>query len=300
MSKDRAIIFITKNTLQTFKVVDEQYEALNSKGIMYISYSSESDLNDYVEVLKTKYNIDDFSEIDISFSIINLGAEGKFITILKTLLDGAEKIDVNNVEKLIPLILASKGEIKTNTALQEEYNSLLSKANKLESENKSLIELNDKQDCEIAKLNSQLNFIINEIESIKNKKIEKERLRKEKEQAEEKLTESIYKIDFLKDAENSGIILFIPKGKEVVFNKLYKNGANVSKGAAIAVYYTGITGIRWNEGIYIRAKKSGRIYYMVNDNASVKNGDVVAVIGDFNTKDEANEWIWRIHYDTTN
>lgn len=297
MSKDRAIIFITKNTLQTFKVVDEQYEALNSKGIMYISYSSESDLNDYVEVLKTKYNIDDFSEIDISFSIINLGAEGKFITILKTLLDGAEKIDVNNVEKLIPLILASKGEIKTNTALQEEYNSLLSKANKLESENKSLIELNDKQDCEIAKLNSQLNFIINEIESIKNKKIEKERLRKEKEQTEKELSESIYKIDFLKDAENSGISLFIPKGKEVVFSKLYRNGDNVSKGAAIASYYTGI---HWNEKIFILAKKSGRIYYMVNDNASVKNGNVVAVIGDFNTKDEAKEWIWRIHYDTTN
>ena len=60
MAQYRAIIFITKDTLQTFKVVDEKYEALNSKGLSYINYNSESDLAEYADILKTKYNIDDF------------------------------------------------------------------------------------------------------------------------------------------------------------------------------------------------------------------------------------------------
>ena len=135
MAEYRAIIFITKDTLQTFKVVDEKYEALNSKGLSYINYNSESDLAEYTDILKTKYNIDDFSEINISFSIINVGAEDKYIDSLKSLLEGAEKIDVNNIEKLIPLVLASKDEIKTNTALQEDYESALKRIEQVENEN---------------------------------------------------------------------------------------------------------------------------------------------------------------------
>ena len=178
MAQYRAIIFITKDTLQTFKVVDEKYEALNSKGLSYINYNSESDLAEYADILKTKYNIDDFSEINISFSIINVGAEDKYIESLKSLLDGAEKIDVNNIEKLIPLVLASKGEIKTNTALQEDYEVALKKIEHLEDEKKKLIEQREKQADEIGNLISQTDSLKSEIDSIKKEKIKTETLEK--------------------------------------------------------------------------------------------------------------------------
>lgn len=279
MAQYRAIIFITKDTLQTFKVVDEKYEALNSKGLSYINYNSESDLAEYADILKTKYNIDDFSEIKISFSIINVGAEDKYIDSLKSLLEGAEKIDVNNIEKLIPLVLASKGEIKTNTALQEDYEVALKKIEQLEDEKNKLIEFSEKQTDEINNLISQTDSLKSEIESIKNKKIEAEKLEEQKQEKERELSKSIYKIDFLKNAEESGIALYIPKGSSVTFHKNFKNGDMVSQGSVIAFY---------NGGISITALKAGRIYYMVNDNANVKNGDVIAVIGEKNwTKDDA-------------
>ena len=286
MAQYRAIIFITKDTLQTFKVVDEKYEALNSKGLSYINYNSESDLAEYADILKTKYNIDNFSEINISFSIINVGAEDKYIDSLKSLLDGAEKIDVNNVEKLIPLVLASKGEIKTNTALQEDYEVALKKIEQLEDEKNKLIESSEKQTDEINNLISQTDSLKSEIDSIKKEKIKTETLEKQKQEKEIELSTSIYKIDFLKNAEESGIVLSIPKGQTVTFNKKFKNGAMVSQGSVIATYYKGS---RFSSGeVSIFALKAGRIYYMVNDNANVKNGDVIAVIGEKNwTKDDA-------------
>lgn len=288
MAQYRAIIFITKDTLQTFKVVDEKYEALNSKGISYINYNSETDLTDYVEILKTKYNIDEFSEINISFSIINVGAEDKYIDSLKELLDGAERIDVNNIEKLIPLVLASKGEIKTNTALQEDYEEALKKIEQLEDEKNKLIEASKKQTDEIDNLVSQIASLKDEIESIKNAKIEAEKFEEQKQEKERELSESIYKIDFLKNAEDSGIVFSMPKGQTVTFSKKFKNGEMVSKGAVIAIYYKGYP---YNT-LSITALKAGRIYYMVNDNANVKNGDVVAVIGEKNwTKDDAIDFL---------
>ena len=286
MAQYRAIIFITKDTLQTFKVVDEKYEALNSKGLSYINYNSESDLAEYADILKTKYNIDDFSEIKISFSIINVGAEDKYIDSLKSLLDGVKKIDVNNVEKLIPLVLASKGEIKTNTALQEDYEVALKKIEQLEDEKNKLMEFSEKQTDEINNLISQTDSLKSEIESIKNKKIEAEKLEEQKQENERELSKSIYKIDFLKNTEESGIVLSIPKGQTVTFNKKFKNGDIVSQGSVIATYYKGS---RFSNGeVSVFALKAGRIYYMVNDNANVKNGDVIAVIGEKNwTKDDA-------------
>lgn len=287
MAQYRAIIFITKNTLQTFKVVDEKYEALNSKGISYINYTSESDLTDYVENLKAKFNIEEnFSEIKISFSIINVGAEDKYIDSLKSLLDGAEKTDVNNIEKLIPLVLASKGEIKTNTALQEDYEAALKKIDQLEDEKNKLKEYSEKQTDEIEKLISQTDSLKDEIESIKNEKIEAEKLEEQKLEKERELSKSIYKIDFLKNAEESGIVFSMPKGQTVTFSKKFKNGDMVSQGAVIATYYKDS---RYSSGeIFITALKAGRIYYMVNNNAHVKNGDVIAVIGESNwTKDDA-------------
>lgn len=291
MAQYRAIIFITKDTLQTFKVVDEKYEALNSKGLSYINYNSESDLAEYADILKTKYNIDDFSEINISFSIINVGAEDKYIDSLKSLLEGAEKIDVNNIEKLIPLVLASKGEIKTNTALQEDYSNALKKIEQLEIEKKELADTNENQRNEIDKLISQIASLQNEIESIKNEKIEAEKLEKQKQEKERELSKSIYRIDFLKNAEESGIALCVPKGQTVIFSKKFNNGDMVSQGSVIATYSS--TGSEFylysrGGGVSITALKAGRIYYMVNNNSNVKDGDVVAVIGEKNwTKDDA-------------
>ena len=290
MAQYRAIIFITKDTLQTFKVVDEKYEALNSKGLSYINYNSESDLAEYADILKTKYNIDDFSEINISFSIINVGAEDKYIDSLKELLDGAERIDVNNIEKLIPLVLASKGEIKTNTALQEDYEEARKRIEQLEDEKNKLIEDSKKQTDEIDNLVSQIASLKDEIESIKNAKIEAEKLEEQKLEKERELSKSIYKIDFLKNAEEYGIVFSIPKEQTVTFNKKFKNGDKVSQGSVIAYYkdnrYT--NSFVYGNGIPIIALKAGTIYYMVNDNAKVKNGDVIAVIGEENwTKDDA-------------
>lgn len=291
MAQYRAIIFITKDTLQTFKVVDEKYEALNSKGLSYINYNSESDLTDYVENLKAKFNIEEnFSEIKISFSIINVGAEDKYIDSLKSLLDGAEKTDVNNIEKLIPLVLASKGEIKTNTALQEDYEAALKKIDQLEDEKNKLKEYSEKQTDEIEKLISQTDSSKDEIESIKNEKIEAEKLEEQKLEKERELSKSIYEIDFLKNAEESGIVFSMPKGQTVTFNKKFKNGDMVSQGSVIASYTAGMR--RSSDEITINAKKSGRIYYMVNDNAKVKDGDVIAVIGESNwTKDDAIDFL---------
>ncbi len=286
MVQYRAIIFITKNTLQTFKVIDEKFEPLNAKGISYINYNSESDLNDYVEILKTKYRIDEFSQIKISFSIINVGADNKYIDLLKSLLDGAEKIDVNNIEKLIPLILASKGEIKTNTALQEEYETTLQKLERIEIEKKELIEFNEKQNETIEELNKKIDSLENKIESEKERQKKESQQKEKKRLEEEKLSESIYKIDFLNDAERSGAVLSIPKGQEVIFHKMYKNGDPVVQGKIIALYRADY---RYSsQDILIIARKSGIIYYMVNDKAKVKNGDIIAVIGEENwTKNQA-------------
>lgn len=129
---ERAVVFITKNTLQTFNVVGENYEPLNYKGIQYFPYENDADIDGYVENLKTKYSVTNFSEIEIEFSLVNLGADEKHFEKLKSLL-GNVKIDSRNVEKLIPLIITSDDEIKTNTALQRENEVLRKKVEELQS-----------------------------------------------------------------------------------------------------------------------------------------------------------------------
>ena len=267
MAQYRAIIFITKDTLQTFKVVDEKYEALNSKGISYINYNSETDLTDYVEILKTKYNIDEFSEINISFSIINVGAEDKYIDSLKELLDGAERIDVNNIEKLIPLVLASKGEIKTNTALQEDYESALKKIEQLENEKNKLIEDSKKQTDEIDNLVSQIASLKDEIESIKNAKIEAEKLEEQKQEKERELSKGAV----VKAAPAGGKPVNAP-----VAGTLLKYA--VAEGASVQADTTVVIIESMKMELEIKAGAAGKIHFTAPTGSQVTAGQAVASV----------------------
>lgn len=264
MAKERAVIFITKNTLQTFKVIGEEYEPLYSKGIAYIDYTlEENGIEKYVETLKAKYKINDFSEIEIKFSLINLGAEEKYLETLKNLL-GTERVDLKNVEKLIPLILASNGEIKTNTFLQEENQNLKKKLAELEN------------------LNSELN---KEIEKLKNQfdEYQKQQVELEKKRAE--------------DAKQKEILQHICRSERAgIFVKNFDSRTNVEVGQTIGAINTNSPqtnsyfSYRYGRRIdyEIKAKISGKIFYMVNQNSKIEQNQIVAVIGDKNwTKEDA-------------
>ena len=293
----RLIIYIDSEQKASAYRIEED----NSYSISFNGNEYESDLPTFAEIVMDELRAIPLSKMEsrggISVLLVSNGAANESIRKIMELLfhDENEEGMLNvNIQELnvieakyfLPLIgnpeypsakdFANIYSIATSSFIQQK------ELDDLKSDNSILVGKIKEYEDNFDKLNKELS----ELKEFKKTVIKKEDNKRIAQVKEEELSESIYKIDFMKDAENSGVVLSIPKGKEVIFHKRYKNGTVVSQGSTIASY---TASMRWSsDEITINAKKSGRIYYVVNDNSNIKNGDIIAVIGENTwTKDDA-------------
>ena len=293
----KLIIYITsEQTASAYRIEED-----NSYSISFNGNEYESDLSIFTETVMEELRATPLSKMEsrggISVLVVSNGAANETIRSIMELLfhddneDGMlnvniQELNVIEAKYFLPLIgnpeapsakdFANIFSIETSSFVQQK------ELDDLKSDNSRMIKKIKEYEDNFGKLNNELS----ELKEFKKATIKKEESRKKSQEKEEELSSSIYKIDFAKDAKNSGVVLSIPKGGEVLFHKRYKNGDIVSPGSTIAYY---VANFRFaSEEITITAKKSGRIYYMVNDNSNVKNGDIIAVIGENTwTKDDA-------------
>ncbi len=104
--------------------------------------------------------------------------------------------------------------------------------------------------------------------------------------------EHIHIIDFDYDYQWNDNAKFYPtETEQVFFHRNCQNGQKVSSGNLIGTYSALSVSDRKVCGRTINAKTNGVLYYLTADNQLVSNGEIVAVIGDFKSVKEAQEFV---------
>lgn len=277
--------------------------------------------NSYLSFHGARYdaNLTDFSEIvqeeldhsfgekrdEISVLIVSNGATNETVrTVISNLLNTENEEGILNVNVQELNVIEAKyflpmlGNPETPEAedfarffeFKNSYPEKLQELENLTSEVSTLKKTIEEKDSEISELQSFKELVTKKVEEIKEKRKVESELNQKKGILENKnIQDCICKIDFINDTQQNDNNKFFPHTSEkVFFNRKVKNGARVSYGQIIGIYGTpffSALGIVF--GRIVMAKTNGRIYYFANDNALVGNGEIVAVIGDFNSKDEA-------------
>ena len=293
----KLIIYIdSEQKTSAYRIEEENSYLISFNGNEY-----ESDLENFATTVMEELRAKPLSKLEsrggISVLIVSNGATNETIRKIMVLLfhDDKENGILNvNIQELnvieakyfLPLI----GNPEAPSA--KDFESIYSIANSsvqqkelddLKSHNSQLMKEIEEYKENLDKINTELI----ELRKIKNEVIS----RKTAQEKEEKLSESIYKIDFAKDAENSGVTF--------EFHKKFNSGKTVSVGETIASYSLNslnyLSMINRNNEISITAKKGGKLYYMVDNNSSIKNGEVIAVIGEKTwTEDDARHFLKQI------
>lgn len=273
----------------------------NSYSISFNGNEYESDLPTFAELVMDELRATPLSKMEsrggISVLLVSNGAANETIRKIMELLfhddneDGMlnvniQELNVIEAKYFLPLIgnpeapsakdFANIYSIETSSFVQQK------ELDDLKSDNSRMIKKIKEYEDNFGKLNNELS----ELKEFKKATIKKEENRRSIQKKEEELSESIYKINFAKDAEDSGVAF--------KFHKKYNNGKIVSKGETIGTYglFRSSNPFASNAEIGLTAKKSGRIYYMVSDDSVVKNGDIIAAIGEKTwTKEDADSFI---------
>lgn len=283
---EKIIIYIENDTVSAFNV--KKGEPIRPKDLDSMKLDSEESVFDFCEILKTKFNIDDFS--DMSIYLVNEGANAETITALREELQSAHNFYENTEENSIELTKKNEETIKK---LNEQIDNLKTQNDSLVSENESL-------QNKIAEYERELTSLRDFKESV-TKKVE-EKINKVNEVIEKRKIESkLCKADFIHDDQwdiNNRFFPQVDKDK-VYFHKKFRDGETISIGSIIGMYddiqsdnhslLLGLhtTLIRQNGARIIKSKFSGRIYYLAEENENITHGTPIAIIGDFNSVEEA-------------
>lgn len=181
---EKIIIYIENDTVSAFNV--KKGEPIRPKGLDSMKLDSEESVFDFCEILKTKFNIDDFS--DMSIYLVNEGANAETITALREELQSAHNFYENTEENSIELTKKNEETIKK---LNEQIDNLKTQNDSLVSENESL-------QNKIAEYENELTSLRDFKESV-TKKVE-EKINKVNEVIEKRKIESkLCKADFIHD-----------------------------------------------------------------------------------------------------
>lgn len=280
---EKIIIYIENDTVSAFNV--KKGEPIRPKGLDSMKLDSKESVLNFCKILRDKYNIDDFSDIDMSICLINEGADEEKLTALREELQSAHNFYENTEENTIEL---AKKNDETIKELKTQVDKLKSLNDLLKSEKESLQKT-------ITEYESELTSLREFKESVTKK--EEEKLTKINEVREKREIEAqLIKADFIHDDQWDINNRFFPHAdKDVVYiHQKFKNGETVSVGSIIAIYDDILLGknksYRENGARIIKSKVSGRIFYLSEENQTITHGYPIAMIGDFNSVEEAAEY----------
>ena len=277
---EKIIIYIEHDTVSAFNV--KKGEPIRPKGLDSIKLDSKESVSNFCKILRDKYNIDDFSEIDMTIYLVNEEANTEILAALREELQNAHKFYENTEENTIEL---AKKNDETIKELKTQVDKLKSLNDSLKSEKESLQKTITEYESELTSLR--------EFKESVTKKAE-EKLTKINEVREKREIEAqLIKADFIHDDQWDINNRFIPHADTdaVYIHQKFKNGETVSLGSIIAIYDDILLGknksYRENGARIIKSKVSGRIYYLVEENETITHGSPIAMIGDFNSVEEA-------------
>ena len=277
---EKIIIYIENDTVSACNV--KKGEPIRPKGLDSMKLDSKESVSNFCKILRDKYNIDDFSDIDMSICLVNEGADEEKLTALREELQTAHNFYENTEENTIEL--AKKND--------ETIKELKTQVDKLKSLNASLKSEKESLQKTITEYESELTSLREFKESVTKKAEEK--LTKINEVREKREIEAqLIKADFIHDDQWDINNRFIPHADTdaVYIHQKFKNGETVSLGSIIAIYDDILLGknksYRENGARIIKSKVSGRIFYLSEENQTITHGYPIAMIGDFNSVEEA-------------
>lgn len=278
------IINIDANIASAFNVTKNK--PINIKGLPTMKLQEKEDVVKFLKILKTKFNIDDFKEIDMTIYLVNQNANKDILKDLRAELENAHNFYESTPENTIELKKKNDAEVKQ---LNEKLNKLQEKIEKLTKENKSLKEKLKKSES-----------VLQQVSATDDKNTSSEK------QEAENLHVPVSEIEKLKEDESR--ICRVELGTDLVLvHALYfyheqirtmngkkpslniKEGDYVEKGDIIGLYnihsYPNFVSvaeiiIAWDFCFQITAKRFGKIFYFCNNHSLVKPNQIVAVIGE--------------------
>lgn len=222
---EKIIIYIENDTVSACNV--KKGEPIRPKGLDSMKLDSKESVSNFCKILRDKYNIDDFSDIDMSICLVNEGADEEKLTALREELQNAHKFYENTEENTIEL---AKKNDETIKELKTQVDKLKSLNDSLKSEKESLQKTITEYESELTSLR--------EFKESVTKKAE-EKLTKINEVREKREIEAqLIKADFIHDDQWDINNRFIPHADTdaVYIHQKFKNGETVSLGSIIAIY----------------------------------------------------------------
>lgn len=117
----RVLILISKEKLTAMDIgADGSVEAISIEGNETMTYKSEEEVKEFCQYVKDYYNIECFSDIDMSISVIRFDASQHHVICLFEEIKIANECDIISIEKLLPLLVLKEGLVKPDITLQVE------------------------------------------------------------------------------------------------------------------------------------------------------------------------------------
>ena len=286
---EKIIIYIEGDTVSAFNV--KKGEPIRPKGLDSMKLDSKESVSVFCKILRDKFNIDDFSEIDMSICLVNEGANAQTINALREELQTAHNFYENTEENTIEL--ANKND-ETIKELKTQVDKLKSLNDSLKSEKESLQKTITEYESELTSLRELKELVTKKAEE----KLTKINEVREKREFEKKLI----KADFIHDSQWDINNRYFPRADTdiVYFHKKLNDGDYVkSNGSTIIGKYNDVNGDdKWSPNgakLITCNNMSGRIYYFAEENETITHGTPIAIIGDFNSIEEAKSYA-KEHY----
>ncbi len=286
----------------------------NSYSISFNGNDYESELSQFCKIVMEDLRVASLNEMEkqggISILIVSNNATNETVrTILGLFLhsekeDGVLNVNVQELNVIeakyfLPMIDKTKiPDVKDILQIFHTREKELDNSKEIQTLKANINELTETlqyNDKELQKLLDFKQFILDTIE----KKIEQiNSIRKNSE-----ILDCICKIDFNNDPQLLSGFEFSPATSEKAqfhSNTSMYNGKKVFPGQCIGIYDNGHISSTYDissklrnsgRGRKVMAKKVGKIFFLVADNQLISHGEIVAIIGDFNSLEEAKDFV---------
>ncbi len=117
----QVLILMAEEKLAAMDVDTEgRAELISVEGNTVMKYSSAEEAKDFCRYLKDYYNIERFSDIDLSITVVRFDAPQHAAVCLLEAIKDADECNLVSAEKLLPLLLLKEGIVKPDKVLQVE------------------------------------------------------------------------------------------------------------------------------------------------------------------------------------
>ena len=119
--KYRTLIFMAKHRMAAIDIgANDKADVISIDGNNVMEYTSGTQIREFCQYIKSYYNIDSFSDLEMEISILRFDAVMRDALLLLEEIQDAKEYNLISVEKVLPWIAVKEGLIKTGTVVQIE------------------------------------------------------------------------------------------------------------------------------------------------------------------------------------